>query len=85
MQQNFDISLDDLTSIKCKKCSHVIFRHAILLKKISSLVSPDGQEKIIPFDIFICEKCGAINIDGVDREIVNMLMRDGIIENQIDL
>ena len=31
------------------------------MRKMSALVSPSGQETIIPMQVFACEKCGHVN------------------------
>ena len=31
------------------------------MRKMSALVSPNGQETIIPMAVFACEKCGHVN------------------------
>ena len=40
-----------------------------MLKKLSALVSPNGQEAIIPVAAFACEACGHINKEFQDAEI----------------
>ena len=32
-----------------------------MLHKLSALVSPNGQETIVPAAVFACEKCGHVN------------------------
>ena len=41
----------------------------MMLKKLSSLMSPTGQEAIIPVGAFACEKCGHINKEFQDADI----------------
>ena len=31
------------------------------IRKLSALVSPDGQETLVPVQVFACEKCGNVN------------------------
>ena len=40
-----------------------------MLKKLSALVSPTGQEAIIPVAAFACDSCGHINKEFADAEI----------------
>ena len=40
-----------------------------MLKKLSPLVSPNGQEAIVPVTVFCCESCGHINSEFEDAEI----------------
>ena len=41
----------------------------MMLKKLSSLVSPNGQEAIIPVGVFACESCGHVNKEFEEAEI----------------
>ena len=59
LQQSIDMS--KATSIKCEKCEGSTFKQTLLISKMSALVSPNGQETIIPTAVFACEKCGHVN------------------------
>ena len=58
-QQQIDIS--KTTPIKCEKCENPTFKQSLMLRKLSSLVSPDNQETLVPVQVFACEKCGHVN------------------------
>ena len=64
MQEQIDIS--KTTPIKCEKCENQTFKQTLLLRKLSALVSPNGQETIVPMAVFACEKCGHVNKDFED-------------------
>ena len=59
MQQTIDFS--KTTEIKCEACESSTFKQTLLLRKMSALVAPGGQETIIPMQVFACEKCGHVN------------------------
>ena len=59
MQEQIDFS--KTTEIKCEACEGKTFKQTLLMRKMSSLVSPNGQETIIQSDVFACEKCGHLN------------------------
>ena len=59
MQQSIDFS--KTTEIKCESCGGSTFKQTLLLRKMSALVAPGGQETIIPMQVFACEKCGHVN------------------------
>ena len=63
-QQTVDIS--QTNPVKCEKCENQTFKQTMLLRKLSSLVSPNGQETLIPVAAFACEKCGNVNSDFSD-------------------
>ncbi len=60
-QTNINIKLEDLTSVKCDECEGEYFRSAMLMKRLSPLVSPTGKEQLIPIQIFRCDNCGHVN------------------------
>ena len=64
-----DLSSTDLskaTSIKCESCKNSTFKQTILISKLSALLSPTGQETIVPTAVFACEKCGHVNKEFVE-------------------
>ena len=63
-QQTVDIS--QTSPVKCEKCENQTFKQTMLLRKLSALVSPSGQETLIPVAAFACEKCGNVNSEFLD-------------------
>ena len=59
MQEQIDIS--KTSAIKCDACENQTFKQSLLLRKLSALVSPNGQETLVPVQVFACEKCGNVN------------------------
>ena len=66
MQEQIDFS--KTSEIKCDACGGQTFKQTLLLRKMSALVSPNGQEVIIPMQVFACEKCGHVNKEFADVE-----------------
>jgi len=54
----------------CARCEHPFFTTIVMVKKLSSLVSPTGQEMVVPQPVFKCDECGYINRSqfGLDEE-----------------
>jgi len=44
-------------TIECE-CGSKIFIEKIIIKKISALISPSGNEELVPMPIMVCDKCG---------------------------
>ena len=61
MQQQIQASLKDATSVECEECKNAYFKPAFLLRKISALVSPTGQEIIVPVQVLKCDSCNHVN------------------------
>jgi DNA-directed RNA polymerase subunit M/transcription elongation factor TFIIS len=68
VQQTIDMS--QTTSIQCEKCENLTFKQTLLIRKLSALVSPSGQETVIPVAVFACEKCGHVNAEFEKMETV---------------
>ena len=67
-QQTIDMS--QTTQLKCEKCENLTFKQTLLIRKLSALVSPSGQETVIPVAVFACEKCGHVNAEFEKMETV---------------
>ena len=64
-----NIDLTHAKTLECEKCKCKGFKQTLMLKKLSPLVSPNGQEAIIPVAVFACEACGNINKEFEEAEI----------------
>ena len=71
LQVKVDISKAD--TIKCEYCGNYLFIQSTILKKLSALVSPTGQEALIPVDVYSGGNCG--------RGPKDMLKGSGIVED----
>ena len=60
-QSNVQVDLTQAETILCEKCSNGLFIPSFFLKKLSAVVSPTGQEAIIPIQVYSCGNCGHIN------------------------
>jgi uncharacterized Zn finger protein len=64
-----DVDLTHAKTLECEKCGCKGFKQTMMLKKLSALVSPTGQEAIIPVGVFACEHCGHINKEFAEAEV----------------
>lgn len=53
--------LQNATELACDKCGHKYFVPVFVIKHLSALVSPTGQEAHIPIQTFACADCGHVN------------------------
>ena len=63
------VDLTHAKDIACEKCNHKGFKQTMMLKRLSALVSPNGQESIVPVMAFACDKCGHINEEFAKADI----------------
>ena len=54
------VDLKDAETIKCKNCNNYLFITSFILKRLSALVSPNGQEALIPVQVYSCGNCGEV-------------------------
>ena len=64
-----NIDLTHAKDIVCEKCQAKGFKQTMMLKRLSALVSPNGQEAIIPVMAFACDSCGHINDEFLNAPI----------------
>ena len=56
-QQQMNIDLSKAEDIGCEKCGHLYFSSIAMMKRISALISPNGQELKFPVQCFQCNEC----------------------------
>lgn len=59
-QQKINIDIAEADTMKCHDCGSERFEMQYLIKKISALLSPNGQDMVIPIQVFACSNCGII-------------------------
>ena len=60
-QQQMQVDISQTTEEVCESCGNDTFTQVYKIRKLSALLSPAGQETIIPMQVFVCAKCGHIN------------------------
>jgi hypothetical protein len=60
-QQQIRVNLEDAEDVVCEECDNGYFTPAVMIKRLSPLVSPTGQEALVPVQLFQCNKCGHVN------------------------
>lgn len=53
------IDLRDIPWATCE-CGGLTFTPGVMFKRLSPLISPDGQEHMVPVEIFTCDSCKKI-------------------------
>jgi len=60
-QPQMKVDFSQTTAEVCEKCENDTFVQVYRMRKLSALLSPAGQETMIPVQVFACAKCGHIN------------------------
>ena len=59
-KQQVKVDLTDAETMTCMKCDNKIFIQGYVIKKLSAIISPTGQEVIAPIQVFNCGNCGEL-------------------------
>ena len=58
--QQTQVDINDTEMIKCDDCGNASFIQAFFLRRLSALMSPTGQEAMIPVQVYSCGNCGKV-------------------------
>lgn len=63
MNQKINLDLSNVKNVECEQesCNSCIFTPVYVIKHVSALISPTGQETYVPVQVFMCTECGHIN------------------------
>ena len=64
-----NVDLSNAKTLECDSCGCKAFKQTLMLRKLSALISPTGQEAIVPVGVFACEACGHINKEFIEADI----------------
>ena len=59
-QANVQVDLREADTIKCDDCGNYLFITSHILKRLSALLSPTGEEALIPVQVYSCGDCGKV-------------------------
>ena len=59
-QPKVKVDLSQADTVKCEKCGNYSFIQLFFLKRISPVMSPTGQEAIVPIQVYSCGNCGTV-------------------------
>ena len=68
-QQQMQIDFTQTQEVKCEKCEGTHFEPSYLMRKLSALLSPAGEESLIPISIFRCTDCKHVNKGFLPKEL----------------
>ena len=59
-QPQKQININDTESVKCEECGNYSFIQSFFIRRISPIVSPTGQEAMVPIQVYSCGNCGTV-------------------------
>lgn len=73
-QQQVKVDLSQAETTKCDHCGNYLFIKSSIIKRLSPLLSPTGEEALIPIEVYSCGNCGKVpksmlQGSGIEEEI----------------
>ena len=54
------VDLTQAETLKCEYCENYLFISSTIIKRLSAILSPTGEETLIPIDVYSCGNCGRV-------------------------
>ena len=54
------VDLAQAETLKCEYCENYLFISSTIIKRLSAILSPTGEETLIPIDVYSCGNCGRV-------------------------
>ena len=54
------VDLSKAVTMKCEQCQSTLFDISYIIKTLSPIISPTGQESIIPVQVYSCKECSKV-------------------------
>ena len=82
-QKQVQVDLSQAETMKCEYCGNYLFISSTIIKRISPIISPTGQEAIVPIDVYSCGNCGRVpktllKGSGIDADEINSPKEDSL-------
>jgi len=60
-QPKTNFKFENTEAVACDECKNEYFSPVFMIRKVSALMSPNGQEGMVPIQLFQCESCKHVN------------------------
>ena len=60
IKQEVQVDLTKADTIKCDDCGNYLFITSYVIKRVSAILSPTGQEGLVPIQVYSCGNCGQV-------------------------
>lgn len=61
MDFNLNVDPKNLSELKCESCNGILFMPVFKIKVLPALISPSGNEELIPIQVLVCTACGELH------------------------
>ena len=63
------IDLKSTSPVQCEACLGEAFQEALMLRKVSPIITGTGREGFVPIQVFACAKCGHVNSNFIPADL----------------
>jgi len=54
MQQNLNVDISQSTAVLCEECNGTYFEQALVIRRVSAILTGQGKPGFIPIPVFKC-------------------------------
>ena len=59
-QAEVSVDLSKADTLQCDDCGNYLFINSYVIKRISAIMSPTGEEGLVPVQVYSCGNCGKV-------------------------
>jgi len=72
MQSNPNVDISQTTAVLCEECNGTYFEQALVLRRVSSILTGTGKPGFVPIPVFKCSECGHVNGEFIPKELQSL-------------
>jgi len=72
MQPNVNVDISQTTPVLCEECNGTYFEQAMVLRRVSAILTGQGKPGFMPIPVFRCADCGHVNKDFLPKEVQSL-------------
>jgi len=72
MQPNVNVDISQTTPVLCEECGGTYFEQAMVLRRVSAILTGQGKPGFMPIPVFRCADCGHVNKDFLPKEVQSL-------------
>ena len=69
-------------NVVCPNCGSKLFTEAVVLKKLSPIISPTGREELYPIPVYMCAKCQTIPDEYMSKHNAKRVLGEEVDDKQ---
>ena len=63
------VTLRDTTAVECDECKNTTFTEAVVMRRVSRLLTGAPKDSYVPIPVFLCSACGHVNEEFIPAEL----------------